>query len=85
MITNGKGSAPAGMFSSFPSSSAYGKVLSNNMDDSSYFNSENDISNELLSKPNTAAFITENAMRNFKDYKNCKVNHSNFTRLINSL
>ena len=73
MITNGKGSAPASMFSSFPSSSAYGKVLSNNMDDYSYINNENGISHELLSKSKTAAFEPLNSMRTQKDYKNCKV------------
>ena len=83
MITNGKGSAPASMFSSFPSSSAYGKVLSNNMDDSSYFKSENDISHELLSKSKTAAFVTDNAMKTYKDYKDCKVSHYNFTIVPN--
>ena len=61
------------MFSSFPSNSAYGKVLSNNMDDYSYINNENGISHELLSKSKTAAFEPLNSMRTQKDYKNCKV------------
>ena len=73
MITNAKGSATASMFSSFPSNSAYGKVLSNNMDDSSYIKNEHGISHELLSKPKTAAFVTPNAMMTYKDYKDCKV------------
>ena len=73
MISNGKGSATASMFSSFPSTSVYGKVLANNMDDSSYIKSELAISHELLSRPKTAAFVTLNAMRTNKDYKDCKV------------
>ena len=83
MVTNSKGSATASMFSSFPSSSAYGKVLSNNMDDSSYIKSENGISHELLSKSKTAAFVTDNAMKTYKDYKDCKVSHYNFTIVPN--
>ena len=70
------------MFSSFPSNSAYGKVLSNNMDDYSYINNENGISHELLSKPKTAAFVTINAMRTKKEYKDCKVSHYDFKTIV---
>ena len=82
MITNGKGSATASMFSSFPSNSAFGKVLSNNMDDSSYIKSEHGVSHELLSKPKTAAFVTINAMRTKKEYKDCKVSHYDFKTIV---
>ena len=73
MITNGKGSATAGILTSAPQGSVYNKVFLNNMNEDSYSSKYSKLVETMLSTPRTTMFTVEAGVVTTWEYYNCLV------------